>query len=83
MPGSFDQDIYDALMAAQQPADPRAKQMQALGMSGVGGIMRRGDVTRPVAEMVNTNTVPQTPETAEIVKAILNRENNLVPYGSR
>jgi hypothetical protein len=41
MPGSFDQDIYDALMAAQQPADPRAKQMQALGMSGVGD--RQGD----------------------------------------
>jgi hypothetical protein len=77
MPKGFDEEIYQAMMAAKQPADERTRELGALGMSGVGGIMQRGDVTRPVAEMINTNTVPQDADTAAIVQAIMQNQNLL------
>jgi hypothetical protein len=87
MPGNFDQDIWDALMRTgpRQPgmtnsprlnrgrtmsSDP-AQEMQALGMSGVGGIAQRGDVTPEVAAMIDNGTMPKTQDEADIIRAMM------------
>jgi hypothetical protein len=85
---NFDEEIYDAMMRTgpREPGmtnSPRlnrgktmtndpAQELQALGMSGVGGIAQRGDMPLEQAAMINNGTAPQTTNEADIIRTILN-----------